>query len=191
LTPSPSPTPQPSETPTTSPTPTPSAAFDKIQILAVDNVVGGVQLTIALPGVSVAYKIKVRGYEYTCQLDPKVADRLFCLGLAAQPVGQMPLVVLDPQSGATVFEGKITYAGLGPKPVYGQPTDKCPVRGEGGNCETECRLLPDGTPCIVATCVDGCGVYRSIETCPQNMDPNFSSCPPDLFDKMKARYNIP
>ena len=52
-----------------------------------------------------------------------------------------------------------------PTPV-GWAGNNCPQRGQNVSCETECRIAPDGNPCIVATCTDACGPYFSVHTCP-------------------------
>ena len=103
------------------------------------------------------------------------------------------MVFIDPQTQETVYTGSTIYSAAlfaTPLPVLNGKND-CPNRGQDVSCEVECRLLPDNSPCIVATCTDACGLYRSIESCPQDMSKDFASCPPDLFDRMKARYNLP
>lgn len=222
--PTPTPTPQPSETPAPSPTSapsatatftplptltlvptltltatqtltaTPAAGFDKFQIISVSSGIGGISVIFKLPGVKVAYQVKIRSYDYACVVDAKYPDRLFCNGLATPPFDKpLDVVFIDPQTHEPVYTGSTIYSEAlfaTPLPVLNGKND-CPSRGQGVSCETECRLLPDNTPCIVATCTDSCGLYRSIETCPQDMSKDFASCPPDLFAQMKARYNLP
>jgi hypothetical protein len=184
----------PSLTATQTLTPTPAAGFDKFQLISVTNGIGGISLIFRLPGVKVPYQVKMRGYDYSCVLDAKYPDRLFCSGLADPPFDKpLDVLFIDPQTKQTVYTGTTVYsAGLYATalPQMNGKND-CPTRGQGVSCETECRLLPDNTPCIVSTCTDSCGLYRSIQTCPNDMSKDFASCPPDLFDQMKARYNIP
>jgi hypothetical protein len=175
-------------------TATPSAGFDKFQIISVTSGIGGISVIIKLPGVKVAYQVKIRGYDYACVVEAKYPDRLFCTGLATPPFDKpLDVVFIDPQSHETVYTGSTIFSEAlfaTPLPVLNGKND-CPTRGQGESCEVECRLLPDNSPCIVATCTDSCGLYRSIETCPQDMSKDFASCPPDLFAQMKARYNLP
>jgi hypothetical protein len=175
-------------------TATPAAAFDKFQIISVSSGIGGISVIIKLEGVTTAYQVKIRSYDYACVIDAKYPDRLFCSGLATPPFDKpLDVVFIDPQSHQVVYSGSTIYSSAlfaTPLPVLNGKND-CPTRGQGVSCEVECRLLPDNTPCIVATCTDSCGLYRSIETCPQDMSKDFASCTPDLFARMKARYNLP
>lgn len=175
-------------------TSTPAVGFDQFQIISVSSGVGGISVIFKLTGVKVAYQVKIRGYDYACVVDAKYPDRLFCNGLATPPFDKtLDVVFIDPQTKQTVFTGSTIYSSLlyaTALPILNGKND-CPTRGQGVSCETECRLLPDNTPCIVSTCSDSCGLYRSIETCPQDMSHDFASCPPELFARMKARYNIP
>jgi hypothetical protein len=187
-------TPSPSSTSTITLTPTPAAAFEKFQIISVDNGVGGVNVIIRLPGVTVPYQVKIRGYQYNCELVPTAPDRLFCVGLAAPPFDiALDVIFSDPNTKQVVYTGSAIYASAA---LY-TPTlsdlgkNSCADRGKGLSCETECRLLPDGSACIVSTCTDACGLYSSIQTCPDGMSKDFLSCPPDLFAQMKKRYGIP
>jgi hypothetical protein len=197
VTPSPAPsaTPAPTHTPTAVPTPTSvPAAFDKLQIISISNGIGGVKVIFRIPGIQVAYQVKIRGYDYNCVLDATAPDRLFCTGLAVPPFDvNLDLTFIDPNSHQTVYTGKTIYSSaLGATAtVQGWGKNDCPGRGTNVSCETECRLLPNGNPCIVSTCSDACGLYFSVDTCPADMSMDFPSCPPDLFAEMKARYSIP
>ena len=197
LTPSlvPSATTPPTLTPSLAPSPTTNpAAFDKLQIISISNGVGGISVIFRIPGIQTAYKVKIRGYNYNCILDAKAPDRLFCNGLANPPFDvNLDLVFIDPVTEQTVFTGKTIYSSKlsATSTVQGWGKNDCPGRGTNVSCETECRLLPSGNPCIMATCSDACGLYFSVETCPADMSQDFPSCPPDLFAQMKARYSIP
>lgn len=189
---SPSPSPSASPTSTITPSPTPSAVFDQLQILASDSIIGGVRITLALPGVDVPYILRIRGYEYKCVLDPQVKDRLYCVGLAQVPPGQKSnLVLLDPKSGQQVYAAEVFYAGFFTSTPQGYTSNSCPQRGEGANCEPECRQLPEGGYCVVATCTDACGVYFSVNTCPVEMSMDFNSCTEEQWAEAKLRYSIP
>jgi hypothetical protein len=186
------PTPSPSPTETITQTPTPPAAFDQLQILNSEAVVGGVRVTLALPGVSVAYKLLIRGYEYACTLDPQVQDRLFCFGLAQIPPAQtVPLVLQDPVNGEQIYVADVYYTGSFTATPESYASSDCPQRGEGANCEPECRQLPEGGYCVVATCSDACGIYFSVNTCPAEMSMDFNSCTEDQWAEAKLRYSIP
>ena len=192
----PSATPVPSSTPSPAPTftATPAAAFDKLQIISVSSGINGVSVIFKIPGINVAYDVKIRNYPYNCQLDAKAPDRLFCNGLAEPPFDkQLDLIFSDPQTKQTVYTGSTVYSSaLLVKPtVAGWATTNCASRGQNVTCETECRLLANGSPCVVSTCSDACGLYFSVDSCPADMKNDFASCPPDLFAKMKALYNIP
>jgi hypothetical protein len=185
--------------PTSSPSPLPSptlvpAAFDKLQLISISNGIGGVRVIFKIPGVQTAYDVKIRGYNYSCVLDAKAPDRLFCSGLAQPPFDTtLDLVFIDPQTQQTVFSGSTIYSSSlsATSTVQGWGKNNCPDRGTNVSCETECRLLPNGNPCIVSTCSDACGLYFSVDTCPADMSQDFPSCPPDLFAQMKALYSIP
>lgn len=199
ITPSPLPptatvTPTRTNTPTITPTPTPAAAFEQLQIWAAENLVGGVRINLLLPNVTVPYTLKIRGYDYTCTIEPEVKDHLFCFGLAQiQPGQTVALALLDPQSGAQIYAADVYYTGsytATPQGIY--TNNDCPQRGvDGGNCETECRQLPEGGFCVVATCGDACGLYFSVNSCPANMSEDFSSCTEDQWAEAKRLYSIP
>jgi hypothetical protein len=181
----------PSETPTITPTPTPAAAFDQIQIMAVERIVSGVRINLFIPKVSVAYDLKIQGYEYTCGIDAKTKDHLFCVGLAdIQPDQTITLELLDPQSGAQVYATQIFYASYPTAIPAGNAGNNCADRGTGVSCEVECRQLPAGGYCVVATCTDACGLYRSVQTCPEGMT-DFTSCTQDEWDEAKRIYGFP
>ena len=181
-------------TPSQTLTATPAADFAHFQIIAVDSTIGGIQVVIRLPGIQIAYQVKIHGHDYACVLADKVPDRLFCSGLATVPFDQtLEVLFSDPASGQVVFSGETIFSSAlnaTALPIKNGLND-CAQRGQNVHCEVECRLLANGSPCIVATCADACGLYRSIQTCPQDMPSKFASCPPELFAQMKARYNLP
>jgi hypothetical protein len=191
----PSATTAPSSTPSPVPTPTAvPAAFDQLQLISISNGIGGVSVIFKIPGLLTAYDVKIRGYAYSCILDAKAPDRLFCTGLAQPPFdAQLDLQFIDPQTQQVVYSGSTIYSSMlsATSTVQGWGKNDCPDRGTNVSCETECRLLPNGSPCVVATCTDACGLYFSVDSCPADMSMDFPSCPPELFDQMKALYSIP
>jgi hypothetical protein len=184
-------TPAPSATPTITPTPTPAADFAALQIAAVESVLGGVRVNLLLPGVDTAYKLTLNGYDYSCELTDQAKDHLFCFGLAMiQPDQTVSLALLDPASGAQVYTAQILYASFPTAIPEGYANNNCPDRGTGVSCEVECRQLPAGGYCIVATCSDACGLYRSVQTCAEGMG-DFTSCTPEQWDEAKRIYGLP
>jgi hypothetical protein len=185
-------TPRPSSTPTITLTPTPTASFDKLQLMNAENVVGGVRLNLFLPNVTVPYKLLLRGSEFTCQLEPTLKDHLFCFGLAQIPPGETVAIdFFDPQSNEKVYSGSVYYVGsqtATPQGIYG---NTCAKRGEGATCETECRQIPSGGYCVVATCSDACGLYFSVHTCPADLPEDFSSCTEDQWAEARRLYSLP
>jgi hypothetical protein len=184
-------TPSPTDTPTITPTPTPAAAFEKMQIMAVEKIVSGVRINLLIPGVTVAYTLKMNGHEYSCSMAPTLQDHLFCVGLAdVQPDQTVALELLDPQSGAQVYAAKVYFASYPTAIPAGNAGNDCAQRGQGVSCEVECRHLPAGGYCVVATCTDACGLYRSVQTCPEGMT-DFSSCTEDEWAEAKRINAFP
>ena len=103
------------------------------------------------------------------------------------------MAFLDPATRSPVYQGST----LVPSALFIKPTQKgyantnCPERGQNVKCETECRIDPNGNPCIMATCVDKCGAYFSVNGCPDHMSLDYPSCNADQWKYMKARYGIP
>lgn len=179
-------------TPTISPTPTPAAAFEQMQIQGVESIVGGVRVNLFLPGVETAYTLRIKDNQYTCTLVPEAKDHLFCLGLALVPEDEpLPVVLLDPASGAKVYASELIFSVPDAVLPAGYTHNWCEQRGEGVNCETECRQLPAGGYCVVATCTDACGLYFSIQTCPNDMSMDFTSCNEEQWAEAKRLYSIP
>ncbi len=150
-------------------------------------------MTLQVPGVDRGLKLALAGVSYDCTFDAQYPDRLFCQGLARPPYDEtMTMVFSDLQSGVVLYEGSliIPTALLVPPTPVGWASNDCPQRGQNVSCETECRVTPDGTPCIVATCTDACGAYFSVHTCP-DMDLNFASCNAEQWAALKKQYQIP
>lgn len=166
--------------------------FEETTLLAVEAISSGYRITIRLPGASLGYDLTLNGNPYRCTLVSEYQDRLFCMGGAAVPSGKpLPAGFLLPGTEVEVWSGTlISLAAVTATPAGYTDTD-CPSRGENASCETECRQLPGDTYCVVATCADACGLYFSVNTCPQNMSVNFSSCTADQWAEAKARYSLP
>ncbi len=179
---------------TSSPTATPVARFNELKLLVLENKLGGWTMQWVLPGVQIPLKLLLDNRAYTCTVDVKYPDRLFCQGLA-QPALDRPLtlVFLNPENGAEIYRTEfiIPAALLTPPTPVGYAQTNCPDRGKNVSCETECRIAPDGTPCIVATCVDACGPYFSVHSCPDDMPLPSPSCTAEQWVAMKKKYQIP
>lgn len=157
------------------------------------STLNGVSLVVELPAVRAGYRLWIGNYEYNCLADPTYPDRLFCQGLARPPLDRaVSLRVAEMDSQVEVYQGQISLASaLFATPMPNAWThNTCPDRGKDVLCEVECRIAPDGNPCIVASCNDACGPYFSVHTCPE-MSLDFNSCTPQQWAIMKARYSIP
>ncbi len=199
----PSHTPLPSLTPTLTRTatlvpspvvsPTLEVAYAELKLLSVENRVGGWMVTFTLPGIRQPLKLLLGGNTYNCLVDDDYADRLFCQGLA-KPAYDTPLSLafLDEGTGAKLYESSLVFpsALLVPPTPAGWANTNCAERGQNVSCETECRIAPNGSPCIVATCTDACGPYFSVHTCP-DMSLDFPSCTAEQWAYMKKLYQIP
>ncbi len=176
-----------------SPSPTAVIAFDQLAVSAVDNRLGGWLVTLNIPGVNRQMKMILGGNSYDCVFDAQYPDRLFCQGLAKPSYDQQITIAFsDAQTGDVLYENQMVIPSallVPPTPVGWAGTD-CPQRGQNVSCETECRIAPDGNPCIVATCTDACGPYFSVHTCP-DMSLDFNSCNPEQWAALKKLYQIP
>ncbi len=194
----------PSETPTPTAIPataTPSIAFDQAKIIGVTQQLNGVstgsvnvQLVIAFPGIQQAYNVVLNKVNYYCSVVASVPDRLFCNGLV-KPKGDQSLSLdfTDVNSGAVLYstEVSIPSAYIPTDIPAGDTGNWCPDRGKNEYCEYECRIAPDGSACLVASCYDACGYYFSIDSCPADLHQPFTYCSDAVIAQMKAKYNIP
>ncbi|MEJ5225418.1 MAG: hypothetical protein WHV44_13255, partial [Anaerolineales bacterium] len=201
-TPSPAPTatatltPAPTETPTATPSPTPLAQFDAFEVVSIENLmVGGVRITVKLPGIGAPLALTLDGRAYDCKTDPATPDRLFCNGLSMPPLNQsIPAALSLPESDQPVWTGSVFLRNnLVVFPVrrtyFARP--ECNEPGKNLGCETECRINTNGSPCVVSTCFDVCGPYFSVHTCDPNMNKPFTMCAPDVTEQMKILYGVP
>ncbi len=149
--------------------------------------------TVDLPGVNKNYKLELGGVSYSCTFDAQYPDKLFCQGIGKPALDQsISLKIWDFDTGEVIYQSTVEIPSLlfaTAVPAY-NTYNSCPQRGQNVSCETECRIAPDGNPCIVASCTDACGAYYSIQTCP-NMDMHFQSCSPSQWEEMKNRYSLP
>lgn len=189
----PDPTLKPTRTIASTLTSTPPADFSKINITGLTSGPNGISMVAVLVGVKGGYTIELGGVAYQCATDDAYPDRLFCQGLAKPVLDQdISLKVTSADLSKLVYSGRITI----PSAMFATQVpdyytyNSCPERGQNVSCETECRIAPDGNPCIVSTCTDTCGAYFAVDTCPL-MSMDFNSCTAEQWQQMKARYNIP
>jgi hypothetical protein len=179
---------------TTSPSATPMAALDQAEVIQINDGVGGIGLVLKIPHLTSPFNLILGGARYECKLDAQYPDWLFCWGLS-RPTLDIPLTeaFLDPQSNQVVLERKVVLSSavLPTALPAGYADTNCPDRGKNISCETECRLDYDGNPCIVATCTDACGLYRSVHTCPQDQQLPAIVCSPEQWAEAKAKNGIP
>ncbi len=179
---------------TASPSPTAAAALDQAQVIQINNGIGGYSVVLRIPNLTAPYNLILGGTRYDCQLDAQHPDWLVCWGLA-RPALDITLTeaFLDPATNQVVFESKVVLSSavLPTALPEGYGNTNCPDRGKNISCETECRLDYDGNPCIVATCTDACGLYRSVHSCPQDMPLPSIVCNPDQWAEAKKKYGIP
>lgn len=184
-------TPSPTFTPLVSPTP--MVALDQARPIQLSSGVGGWNLVLNIPNLTQAYDVIAAGIDFNCTFDVLYADRLFCYGLARPPLNQsITLAFLDQTTRQVVYQSKTVFASAAlPTPVpQGFNQYDCPERGQNVTCETECRVAPDGIPCLVSTCFDACGPYYSVDSCPGGVS-SWNMCSDAQLADMKARYNIP
>ena len=175
-------------------TPTPKPEFSRLRFINITTGYNGVSLIVEIPELKQVYNLTINGINYFCQVVESVPNRLFCNGLSKPPVDQAVRVLLrEPETDSIVHEMVTTIAGslvVTPMP-RGYYNPDCPQRGLDVNCEMECRIPPDGEPCVVASCFDSCGLYFSVNTCPENVQVYPALCSEEQWAEMKARYNIP
>jgi hypothetical protein len=178
--------------PTASPSPT--VDLTKAQVIDLSNGYGGIRMILKIKGINVPYNMIMAGIKFSCTINEKYPDYLTCFGLSRPPLDQpVTEAFLDPQTGQVVYQTKIilSSSSLPTQIPKGYPNTNCPDRGKNISCETECRIAPDGNPCIVATCTDACGLYFSVQSCPADMKLPSPLCNPDQWAQMKKKYGIP
>jgi hypothetical protein len=170
------------------------ADLERAEIINLLDGVGGISVVVKIPHLSVAYDLILAGARYDCHLEEAYPDWLLCWGLARPPLdAPINQAFLDKETGSVVMERKVVLSSavLPTALPEGYPQTNCPDRGKNISCETECRIDSDGNPCIVATCTDACGLYRSVHSCPADMKLPAVVCSPDQWKEAKAKYGIP
>lgn len=155
-------------------TSTPRPAFAGFQVEYSEYTKFGLSLTFHVPGIKQNYRLDVSGAPFTCSLQDKFPDRLFCVGSAIEPNKQVILKFLPLDGGTTpVFETTYRIVPLiTPTPdvrvQFSAFKLKCPGQESKIKCETEYRVNGKGC-CVVATCYDACGNVFSANSCPNDM----------------------
>lgn len=183
LTPAPSNTLLPSVTPTLTLTSTatvtssatPRPVFAGFQVDFVEYAYYGMQFAFMIPGIQHNYRLLANGTSFKCTLYEKYPDKLFCTGPAIKPNTEVAFSFLPLAGSDTpVFESKYKLGSMITPTINletltaSNPTT-CPQHGVNVRCETEYRKIASGC-CVVATCVDACGYYFSVDTCPKDME---------------------
>jgi hypothetical protein len=176
LPPSPTATITPSFTPTLTATLTPQPVFAGFQVEYAQLTYYGMLMAFRIPGIKVNYRLTIGGVDYPCDLNDKSPDHLYCHGPQLKN-GQSAKLVFLPLKGDNTPVYETTYlvtllntATVSPDMLATLGGDKCAVRGVHVTCETEYRNDGKGGYCIVATCVDLCGYYYSVHTCPEGSE---------------------
>lgn len=164
----------PTVTQTATMTATPRPTFAGFQVQFVDYASYGMQFAFIIPGIRQNYRLDVNGQSFTCNLYDQYPDRLFCIGPVFSPRTHVKLTFLPLEGEKTpVYVSDYLIPAL-VTPTVDIETAKtinqgnCLVRGVNVKCETEYRVDGAGC-CVVSTCVDACGYYFSVDTCPQEM----------------------
>jgi hypothetical protein len=170
-------------------TSTPEALFSKAQVTSVTTPDGIPHVAIKVPGLKTSYNIILDSKKFKCQTDAKAPEVLFCIGDALPAIAQnIPLIFVNPADETEVYSGTtfiIKQAVPTSTPAgYGN----CPNRGKNTSCEIECRLY-SGNPCLVVSCFDDCGLYYSLDNCPQGQ--NEGICSEELRNQLLTQYGIP
>jgi hypothetical protein len=180
--------------PTPSQSPTAVVNLQQAQVINILNGVGGISLVVKIANLAAPYDMILAGIKYTCHLEEQYPEWLLCWGLSRPPLDeQVNQAFVDQASGKVIFEQKVILSSaLLPTALpEGYGFTNCPDRGKNISCETECRLDYDGNPCIVATCTDACGLYRSVHSCPDDMPLPSPLCSAEQWAEAKAKYGIP
>jgi hypothetical protein len=188
------PTGTPTQTGTPTETPTPAPDFSSLRFIGVTASANGVSIIIEIPNLKQVYDLNINGVDYICQQVEEVVDRLFCNGLAKPPFDRSVRVLLrEPETKTILYDTFTSIAGslLTTPAPRGYYDPNCPQRGLDVKCEMECRIPPEGSPCVVASCYDSCGLYFSVHTCPENVDYYPNQCSAEQWAEMKARHSIP
>jgi hypothetical protein len=173
-------TPSPTHTATETSTPTPSFAGFSVAYAQYTNY--GMLIGFKIPGIKDNYRLKVNNIDYTCQLNDKAPDSLYCYGPQFAQNETVKLVFY-PFTGDDTPLYEVSYKvsllvppTIDPRILMTQAPGSCPSRGVNVTCETEYRKDGNGGCCVVATCNDACGYFYSMDTCPEGSIKN-GICP--------------
>lgn len=175
-TPVPTDTPAPISTDTPAPSVTPTPAFIGFSVEFAETTTYGLMLGLTIPGVKDIYRLDVNDAAYTCSLAAKAPDHLYCYGKPFKQGETVSLTFYPPTGDKTpVFQTtyKIVLSGtptLSPEDLIAA-AKACKIRGVHVTCETEYRNS-GSSYCEVSTCVDLCGYYYSVDTCPTGAEKN-------------------
>ncbi len=170
------PTVLPTDTATVTPSGTPRPTFAGFTVEYAQPASYGLLIGFIIPGIKENYRLTVNDVVYTCELNTKAPDRLYCYGPQFVQGTTVKLVFMPLTGDNTpVFQTsyKLILIGtptLNPTALY-EAGKACKIRGVHVTCETEYRRNGD-TYCIVSTCVDLCGYYKSVDTCPPGSENN-------------------
>jgi hypothetical protein len=135
----------------------------------------GMQFAFQIPGIKENYRLVANQVPFTCNYAEKYANKLYCTGPVIRPYTEVSLVFLPLKGSDTpIFEtkyqmGSMTTPTIPVETLKASNPTNCPQHGVNVRCETEYRKN-EGSCCIVATCVDACGYYFSVDTCPRGME---------------------
>ena len=163
-------TPSVTPAPTKTSTPTPSFAGFSVAYAQYTNY--GMLIGFKIPGIKQSYRLKVNDVDYTCKLNEKAVNSLYCYGPQFGENETVKLVFYPltgndtPLYEASYKVSLLVPPTIDPRILMTQAPGSCPARGVNVTCETEYRNNGKGGYCIVATCNDACGYYYSMDTCP-------------------------
>lgn len=164
--------------------------FDKAQVISLTTPNDEVKVILRVPGLKQVLNIILDARKFSCQMDDKVLETLFCTGTSRPHVAErIKLVFVDAQTGTEVYSGTTYIIDQAVPTATREGYASCPNRGKNVSCETECRIYA-GDPCLVVSCFDDCGLYYSLDNCPSDRQ-NDSVCNEDQYKEMKEKYGIP
>jgi len=174
-------TPSATHTATSSSTPMPSFAGFTVEYAQYTNY--GMLMGFKIPGIQENYRLKVNDINYTCNLNDKAPDYLYCYGPQFAQNQEIQLVFYPPDPADNTPLYTVSYKvsllvlpTVDPRVLMTQAPGSCPQRGINVTCETEYRKDGKGGCCVVSTCADACGYYYSMDTCPVGSEHN-GICP--------------
>jgi hypothetical protein len=159
--------------PTATITPTPAPEFAKFKVFSFEFPTFGSRIGILIPGLKSLVKVTMDGKSFDCTMDDLYKEKMFCVGPTLPMDKDIKVLFSLPGNNQPLYEGYTYLASslfITPIPP-GVNMDLCADRGKNVSCETEIRENNAGEPCKVSTCVDACGYFYSINTCPDTPGP--------------------